>query len=77
LTVSLIFSGPLVEPALSRDLLDAYEMLKTGTLYRQYAKQNPKESTRVDAYWYGGAATTAATPTGQALLSWAGVHRGA
>jgi hypothetical protein len=56
---------------------EAYVELKKGTLYRQYAKANPLESSRVDRYWNGDPARpTVNTATGRALLGWADVYRG-
>lgn len=56
-------------------LIDAYVEFKTGSLYKQYAKQNPREAQAIDTYWGGGAKPAAMTATGRALVMWADVYR--
>ena len=75
--IVVLFSGVLVEvpSAATSPLLDAYEVFKTGPLYKKYKQTNFNEASRVDAYWYGGPETTATSATGKGLLGWATFHR--
>jgi hypothetical protein len=57
-------------------MIDAYVEFKTGSLYKQYAKQNPIEAQKIDTYWGGGVKPSAVTATGRALVMWADVYRG-
>ena len=62
--------------AAAQPMLDSYQLLKTGSLYKSYARANPNESARVDNYWLNGVPTPEpATATGKSLWKWGHVYR--
>jgi hypothetical protein len=69
----VLFSTPYAV----KGMQEAFLILKTGTLWKSYAKANPIESANIDNYWNGGSRPDLVrTATGNALLGWADIYRG-